>query len=264
MIPKVIHYCWFGGSEIPENLLHCMESWKQVMPDYEIKRWDESNYDINQCDYIREAYAEKKWAFVSDYVRLDVCYTYGGIYLDTDVEVLKPFDDLLSLEGFCGMETGKHQNPDEVNVGLGMGLCQGQEMGQILRDEYQGLHFKKSDGSLDLTPCPTIQTRTLKKYGLELRNEIQNVNGLVVFPTEYFCPMNQYTGEVNTTSNTFSVHHYFASWVEPADQMRRELRKNYHKYGKVLSEVLSTFFAYRKYYGIFAMWKKIMEKIRKR
>lgn len=262
MIPKVIHYCWFGGNDIPENLQRCMDSWKQFMPDYQIQRWDESNYDIGKCDYIREAYAEKKWAFVSDYVRLDVCYTYGGIYLDTDVEVLKSFDELLSLDGFCGMEIGKNSKPNEVNVGLGMGMCQGQEMGRILRDEYHTMHFKKRDGSLDLTPCPTIQTHTLKKYGLKFVNEVQNINGLTVFPTDYFCPMNQYTGNIQLTPNTFSIHHYFASWVRPADQMRRRLRQEYSKFGKVIAEVLSTFIAYRKYYGMFGMWKEIIKKLR--
>lgn len=263
MIPKVIHYCWFGGNDIPENLQHCIESWRQIMPDYEIQRWDESNYDINKCDYIKEAYAEKRWAFVSDYARLDICYTYGGIYLDTDVEVLKSFDELLALDGFCGMEIGKHRLPDEVNVGLAMGLCRGQEMGRILRDEYHSLHLKRPDGSLDLTPCPVIQTRTLTKYGLKLSNEIQTINGITVFPTEYFCPMNQYTGEMSITSNTYSIHHYSASWVEPADQMRRSLRQKYSRLGKMGAEIISTYIAYKRYYGITGMWRQIMEKLRK-
>lgn len=261
MIPKIIHYCWFGGNPIPENLQCCMESWKRLMPDYEIKRWDESNYDINKCAYIREAYEAKKWAFVSDYARLDICYTYGGIYLDTDVEVIKPFDDLLSLQGFCGMEVGKRIIPDEVNLGLVFGLERGQEMGRVMRDDYHTLHFKKPNGLPDVTPCPVIQTRLLSGYGLKLTNEIQNINGLTVFPTDYFCPMNQYTGEIKITQNTYSIHHYFASWYSPADQERRELRQKYSRYGKASAEIMSSFIAYRKHYGLVGMWKKIAEKL---
>lgn len=263
MIPKIIHYCWFGKNEIPDNLKQCIESWKKIMPDYEIRRWDESNYDINKCDYIKEAYAEKKWAFVSDYARLDICYTYGGIYLDVDVEVIKPFDDLLVLDGFCGMEIGTRELPEEANVGLALGMKKGLEMGRILRDAYHSLHFKKSDGSLDMTPCPVIQTKTLKEYGLKLNNKTQKINDFTVFPTTYFCPMNQYTGELEITNETYSIHHYFCSWKSPADKRRRELRMKYSKFGKLGSDIISSFIAYREYYGIVGMWKKIWEKLKK-
>lgn len=261
VIPKIIHYCWFGGNPIPKNLQRCIDSWKRIMPDYELRRWDESNYNINKCSYMKEAYEAGRWAFVSDYARLDICYTYGGIYLDTDVEVLKPFDDLLSLEGFCGMEAGKGKKCVEVNVGLALGLARGQKMGRVMRDDYHRLHFKTSDGALDMTPCPVIQTRLLSKYGLMPRNEVQNINGLMVFPTEYFCPVNQYTGEKNITSNTYSIHHYSGSWYSPADQERRELRQKYSRYGKMGAEILSAFIAYRKYYGLVGMWEKIAEKL---
>ena len=117
MIPKKIHYCWFGGNEMPEVVIKCIKSWKEIMPDYEIIRWDESNYDVKKCKFISDAYAEKKWAFVSDYARLDILYDHGGIYLDTDVEVLKSLNDLLDLDGFCGFETGKRENEYYVNIG---------------------------------------------------------------------------------------------------------------------------------------------------
>lgn len=263
MIPKVIHYCWFGEKAIPHDLQRCIDSWKQVMPDYEIRKWDESNYDISKCDYIKEAYAEKKWAFVSDYVRLDVCYTYGGIYLDTDVEVIKPFDELLSLDGFCGMEIGKSRLPNEVNVGLALGMSKGLKMGRILRDDYHSLHFKMPDGTIDLTPCPAIQTRTLVKYGLELNNKTQIIYGMTVFPTDYFCPMNQYTGDIAISPNTYSIHHYSGSWNSAADQKRRELRMRYSGFGKMGSEIISTFLSYREYYGTLGMWKQILEKLKK-
>lgn len=264
MIPKVIHYCWFGKNEIPDNLKRCIESWKKKLPDYEICRWDESNYDINKCEYIREAYSEKKWAFVSDYARLDICYTYGGIYLDTDVEVIKSFDDLLNLDGFCGMEIGKEKMPNEVNVGLALGMQKGLEIGRILRDTYHSLHFKREDGSLDLTPCPVIQTKILKEFGLLANNKMQVIENLTVFPTDYFCPMNQYTGKIEITDRTYSIHHYFDSWDSPVDQKRRKLRMKYSKFGKLGAEIISTFIAYREYYGFIGMWKKILNKRKNR
>jgi hypothetical protein len=266
MIPKIIHYCWFGNHPIPMNLQRCIDSWKKIMPDYEIIRWDESNYDVTKCAYMKEAYEAKKWAFVPDYARLDICYTYGGIYLDTDIETIKPFDDLLSLEGFGGMELKKRDTVGGVNVGLalglGFGLAQGQMMGKIMRDDYQSLHFNKEDGSYDLTPSPVIQTQSLLKYGLKHVNEVQDINGFAVFPTEYFCPMNQFTGELKITPNTHSIHYYAASWYPPADQERRRLRQEYSKkYGSIGSEVLSSLVAYKKHYGIFGMWNQLIKKI---
>jgi hypothetical protein len=262
MIPKIIHYCWFGGNPIPNNLQRCIDSWKQIMPDYKIQRWDESNYDVGKCTYAKEAYEAKKWGFVPDYIRLDLCYTYGGIYLDVDVEVIKPFDYLLSLDGFCGLEKGKQQNFIVTNLGLAVGLAKGQEMGRIMRDDYLTLHFKKPDGSFDLTPSPIIQTRLLLKYGMKLSNIIQTINGLTIFPTEYFCPLNQATGQLNITHNTYSIHHYEASWMSPADQERRELRRKYsQRFGMVAADLISTFVAYKKHYGMIGMWNKIADKV---
>lgn len=264
MIPKIIHYCWFGKKELPDSVKECISSWKKFLPDYQIMRWDESNYDINKCNYIKEAYESGKWAFVSDYARLDICYTYGGIYLDTDVEVVKSFDELLLLKGFCGMESDKRGEAEVVNVGLALGMEKNLEIGKKLRDEYHKLHFIKEDGTLDLTTCPIIQTRSLKKYGMKLKNEIQNIEGMTVFPTDYFCPMNQYTGKISMTTNTYSIHHYSASWMNEADQERRLLRTKYSKYGKLISEILSTVIAYKKHYGIIRMIKEILKKFLKK
>ncbi len=260
-IPKIIHYCWFGNKEIPENLQEYINSWKRLMPDYEIKRWDETNYDINKCSYIKEAYEAKKWAFVTDYVRLDVCYRYGGIYLDTDVEVIKSFDDLLYLDGFMGMEAGKNNKPS-IGTGLALGMKKGLPIGKILRDEYHKMHFKKEDGTYDLTPCPKIQTKILKKYGFKLENKIQTIKGITIFPSEYFCPMSQYTGITNITNNTHSIHHYTASWLPKVEQDRRQLRIKYNKYGNLIAKILSTYIAYYKHYGFIKMWKEIIKKIK--
>lgn len=265
MIPKVIHYCWFGGNPLPERFVRCIDSWRRVMPDYEIRRWDESNYAIDKtCDYVREAYAAGYWAFVSDYARLDICTLYGGIYLDVDVEAVMPFDDLLDLEGFCGFEIGKRIVPDEVNLGLALGLTPGAPMGAILRDDYHGRHFIKPDGTYDLTPCPTIQTRVLLEHGLCLDNTRQTVNGLTVLPTEYFCPINQYTGERILTPRTHSIHHYAGSWNPPADRERRRLRMQYSHLGPLGANVASTLVAYGKHYGPVVMWKEILHKLGKK
>lgn len=259
MIPKVIHYCWFGRNPIPQKLQRCIDSWKRVMPDYEIRLWNEDNYDITKCAYMKEAYEARKWAFVADYARLDILYKYGGINLDTDVEVLKRFDDLLELEGFCGFELDKKKKV--CNVGLGLGCIIGQKMIGIIRNHYHTLHFAKSDSSIDTTPIPVIVTRILSQYGLKVSGERQTVNGLTVFPVEYFCPMNPCTGEFNITPRTYSIHHYSATWLSEADQERRKLRMKYSKFGSLGSEVISSFIAYRKHYGFFGMWKHILEKI---
>lgn len=261
MIPKIIHYCWFGGNKLPENVKKCIESWKKYMPDYEIKRWDETNYDINKCDFIKEAYENKKWAFVSDFARVDILYTYGGIYLDTDVKVLRSFNDLLQLDGFCGFEYGKKDELVYVNSGLAMGMKKGLEIGKILVDKYKNIKFTDNLNNLKKITCPIIQTNILLKYGLIQNNEKQVIENMTIFPTEYFGPMNQYTGELTISDSTYSIHLYSATWFEPVDQERRKLRLKYANYGNFLSNVISTFISYKREYGMLKMWKKILEKI---
>lgn len=260
MIEKIIHYCWFGHNEIPEELQKCIDSWSKYMPDYKIIRWDESNYDIKKCKYVEQAYNAKKWAFVSDYVRLDVCYKNGGIYLDTDVEVLKSFDDLLSLGAFAGREEGSKKNMYLVNIGLVFGLKKGLEIGRLLRDEYHDINFINDDGTYNLTPCPIIQSTTLKNYGLSLENVKETIHGLTIFPTEYFCPKNQSTGELLITDSTYSIHHYYGSWLSNLVKEKLKLRNKYRKYGYIPSVILSEYFAYKKEYGILKMWKKLILK----
>ena len=261
MIPKKIHYCWFGNSDIPKELRKCINSWKKMMPDYEIIKWNENNYDINKCLYIKQAYESKKWAFVSDFVRLDVCYEHGGIYLDTDVEVLRSFNELLELKGFCGFEQGKDKKDNWVNTGLVLGMEKGLPIGKVLRDEYYNMSFIANNGKQNLVPCPIIQTNTLENYGLKKNNKVQIVEDMKIFSTEYFCPSNQYTGNVYITNNTFSIHHYCGSWNNNVDKSRREIRKKYSKYGKFLSNLISTYLAYKNEYGLLKMWKKILQKI---
>ena len=207
MIPKIIHYCWFGRGEMPEMAIKCIESWHKHMPDYEYKLWNEDNFDIGLIPYVKEAYYAGKYAFVSDYVRLYALYTDGGIYLDTDVEVLKPFDDLLALTGFIGFEGTKYS---PVGTGTIACLAGGEWVTEQLH-AYDNLHFIQTDGSMDLLTNPFRITFEMKKNGFVQNGEKQFYKDMQVFPVEFFCPR-QSTGEVFITENTYCDHHFMGSW----------------------------------------------------
>ena len=239
-IPSKIHYCWFGGKPLPPLAQRCIASWQKFLPGYEIIRWDESNFDINICSYVQEAYQAKKWAFVSDYVRFAVLYKYGGLYFDTDVEIIKPLDIILARGGFMGLETDCNQkitaNPGlgmAVAPGLGMAVAPGLGLYKEILDAYHTRHFIKSDGSLNVTTVVTYTTEILKKHGLKNVTGIQHVAGVNIYPTDYFCPKNYLTGELKITSNTVTVHHFEASWV--ADNV---------KYAHALTQRLNRFLPY--------------------
>lgn len=207
MIPKKIHYCWFGRGEMPELAMKCIESWHKFMPDYEYKLWNEDNFDINCNQYVKEAYEAKKYAFVTDYVRLYALYTEGGIYMDTDVEVLKSFDPLLHLNGFIGFEGTKRKH-----IGTGTIACQ--PNGDWVSEQihaYDDASFILTNGSYDLTTNPIRITRIMVQNGFVQNGVEQDYKDMHVFPTEYFCPR-QTTGEFFLTDNTFSDHHFMGSW----------------------------------------------------
>lgn len=214
MIPKVIHYCWFGGKPLPPLAKKCLKSWKKHCPNYEIKRWDESNFDINMCRYVKEAYEAKKYAFVTDFVRLWALVKFGGIYMDTDVEVLKSLDPILQYKAVSGFE--------KLNIiPTGLMAC---EKGfplfeEFLRD-YDNLPFLLPDGKQDLTPNVIRMTNICLKYGLIANNTEQTVNGFKLFPMEYFCPVT-YNGSVGgITNNTFTIHHFMSSWCKTSPRWR--------------------------------------------
>ena len=209
MIPKKIHYCWFGRGPMPELALKCIESWHRYMPDYEYKLWNEDSFDIDCNQYVKEAYEAKKFAFVSDYVRLFALYSEGGIYMDTDVEVLKPYDDLLSLPAFTGYEGSKYRPPVTGTMASESG---GIWVSEQLA-EYDHAHFVKPDGSLDLTTNTTRITELMRKNGFVPNGKKQIYKDLHVFPIEYFCPR-QTTGEVLITKDTYCDHHFMGSWNE--------------------------------------------------
>ena len=215
MIPKIIHYCWFGGNPLPEDAKYYISSWKKYLPDYTIKEWNESNFDLNSNNYVREAYDVKKWAFITDYVRLYALSTEGGIYMDTDVEVLRSLDELLNEKGFSGFERF-----DAVQTGI-MASEKNHPFINELLHEYDNIHFVNENGKLDLTTNVVRITNTAQKNGLVLNNEKQIVRDFTFYPKDYFCPKNPRTYEVELTTNTYTIHHFAGSWVSENTFKRR-------------------------------------------
>ena len=215
MIPKVIHYCWFGGAPLPDLALKCIDQWKKFCPDYKIVEWNENNFNLECCDFTRESYNAKKWAFLSDCARLYIVYHEGGIYLDTDVELVKSLDEVLNNDCFFGEETSGY-----INTGLGFGAEKGSKIVYELLKKYTESRFLLLDGSYDLLPCPQKNTEPLLKYGYKYRkNEIWRENGVTVYPPEYFCPLDYKTVVMKKTKNTISIHCYNASWHTKLDKI---------------------------------------------
>lgn len=232
-ICKKIHYCWFGRGEKPELALKCIQSWKEKCKDYEIIEWNEDNFDINSNKYVKQAYEVKKYAFVTDYVRLYVLYNYGGIYMDTDVEVIKPLDEFLDNPAFSGFE-----NNNKIPTGI-MAAQKGNEWIKDLLDEYDTIEFIKKDGTYDLTTnCERITKKTIEKYNLKSISSYQNLNNVVIlYPYDYFCPKDWETGKINLTDNTYTIHHFAGSWhtdeeKKGAEKRREKLKKYIEKYGE--------------------------------
>ena len=221
MIPQKIHYCWFGGNPLPPLAQKCIASWKKHCPDYEIIRWDESNFHISACPlYVRQAFEAKKWSFVTDYVRLKVVHDQGGIYMDTDVELLRPLDKFLKYSAFFGFEDSMY-----VNTGLGFGAEKGLPLLREMMASYENLPFLRSDGSHDPVPCPKRNTACLLTRGLKQNNTRQILPGdILILPSDYFCPKSYDTGLLTVTRNTHGIHHYDASWFTEEQQMRKHLR----------------------------------------
>ena len=220
MIPKVIHYCWFGGNPQPDAAKKCINSWKKYFPDYEIKEWNESNFDLTCCDYVEEAYQAKKWAFVSDYARFWILYQYGGLYFDTDVEVIKPMDDLLEKGPFMGEEAGLPNNrKNDCNPGLGLAAAPGLGLYKEILDYYSTQHFLNTDGTINQETVVRKTTSILRRYGFKGDGSEECVDGVYIYPPEYFCPMNYMTGKTTITENTRSIHHYSATWHSDLEEL---------------------------------------------
>lgn len=217
MIPKIIHYCWFGRKPLPELALKCIDSWKKFFPEYEIKEWNEDNFDINQIPYTTQAYKCKKYAFVSDYARFKIMYEFGGIYFDTDVEVIKPMDTILAHGPFFGIEASNKEL--QCAPGLGFAGPPKLHIYKKMIESYETSNFINSNGHYNLKTVVEIISEILQKEGFSPKKEPAVFNGIYFYPPEYFCPINYYTGEQNITPNTHTIHHYAASWVNPYDNL---------------------------------------------
>ena len=227
MIPKKIHYCWFGGKPKPQSVLNYIESWRRFCPTYEIIEWNEDNFDISNNTYCKEAYDSKKWAFVSDVARLSALYQEGGIYMDTDVEVKKSLDELLDNKVFFGFEA-----PIYVGTNI-IGAYKGNEFIKVLLNDYDKRHFIKKDGDFDTTTNVTVITKLAKEMGLILNGKQQTIKGVTFYPQEYFCPFDYITGRMTKSNHTYSIHWYDQTWISPKKRMRLKITKVFRRlFGK--------------------------------
>lgn len=214
MIPKKIHYCWFGKQPLPRFAKKCISSWQKYLPDYEIKEWNETNFNVELFPYAKEAYDSHKYAFVSDVARLYALYNEGGIYLDTDIEIIKTLDTLLDNEAFSGFEMNNN-----ITTGIMASIKGGKWVKDIL-EYYKSKHFILSDGKMDLTPNPIIVTNYLLKNGLKKNNTFQNLPGIItIYPKDYFCPLENH--KLVITVNTICIHHYEGSWFSGFQRFKR-------------------------------------------
>lgn len=227
-IPKVIHYCWFGGNPLPSMAKKCIASWRKYLPDYEIKQWDESNFDVNSIPYTRQAYKAKKYAFVSDYARLWILYKFGGIYFDTDVEVIRPITDIIAAGPFMGCENKSRPNQSPVNLhinpGLGLAAVQGMPIFDKLLSLYNNLQFINSDNSLNLKTIVEYTSELFAKEGLINTPDIQIIENVRIYPWDYFCPMTP-TLILTLTENSVTIHHYSASWEGKNVRLRKKIKR---------------------------------------
>lgn len=230
MIPKVIHYCWFGDNSLPESAVKCIDSWRKFFPDYEIKEWNEDNFDVNIIPYTEEAYSVKKYAFVSDYARFWILYHYGGLYFDTDVEVVKSMKDIVERGGFMGIEVdGKNGSYPQVAPGLGLGIKPKHPIYKAILDYYQNLHYLDNNGKPVNVTVVKHNTKVLKENGLQATNELQDVGGIWIYPRDYFNPYNDNTGKLKITNNTRSIHWYSKTWLPHQNPFRTKIVKFFHR-----------------------------------
>jgi len=217
MIPKIIHYCWFGRNPLPEMALKCIESWKKYLPDYEIKQWNEDNFDVNIVPYTSEGYKTKKYAFVSDYARFYTLYHYGGIYLDTDVEVIKSLDEIIRRGAFMAKEIrvgAKDQTLIGINSGLGCGMEPGNQFYKRVLDYYSKSHLYKWNGKRTFQVVELMNKVIDRDSIVEVGDGISKFEDIYIYEPEYFCPKSYFSGQTEMTDKTVCIHHYASSWVK--------------------------------------------------
>lgn len=214
MIPKKIHYCWFGRKPLPKLALKCIKSWKKFLPDYEIIEWNEDNFNVNICSYTKEAYAAKKYAFVSDYARFWILYHNGGIYLDTDVEIIRSMKPIINKGAFMGSEIKTTDTLwPQINSGLGIGCTEMHPIYKEILEQYNHSHFILKSGCVNYTTVVERVTNVFIKHGLKQTETIQECEGITIYPPDFFCPKSYIDRKIHITHNTVSIHHYDASWM---------------------------------------------------
>ncbi len=231
LIPKKIHYMWLGKNPIPDNLQKCIDSWKKYCPDYEIIQWDESNYDLSKNTYMEQAYTAGAYGFVPDYARLDILYNHGGIYMDTDVEVVRNLDHLLYQQAFCGVE--KWQT---INFGGCSGAVKGHEAILRFLERRESLSFLNEDGSQNRTTCGYYDTNVALKNGYKMDGKTQNVMGMNIYAFDYFHPYDYMSGQTVKTKNTYTVHRFNGGWMD--EKMRQENLKTEKEYNRIYQECM--------------------------
>lgn len=213
MITKTIHYCWFGRNPLPSSARKCIASWKKYLPDYEIKEWNEDNFDVNCIPYTRDAYTAKKYAFVSDYARFWVLYHYGGVYFDTDVEVIRPMDEFIAKGPFMGWEKPGSTGVYSIAPGLGLAANKEQPLYQEILDGFEDLTFCNEKGEINKYTMIPLVTDLLTQKGLKKDGSMQVIDDVILYPSDYLCPMEYFTGKVTITDNTYAIHWYSMTWL---------------------------------------------------
>jgi len=258
MIPKIIHYCWFGKQPLDEKAKKCIQSWRKFFPDYEIKQWNEDNFDITSLAFMKHAYEDKKWAFVSDVARLMIIYEHGGIYFDTDVEVIASYDDILKelTKGFMGFEsTGL------INTGLGFGAEKGHPFLRELLTKYVNTDYSIYRDNLSDIACTIITTDLLCANGLKQNNEKQTVCELDIYPAEFFSPIDYHTGKLKRCKKTHSIHWYSATWKNAEEQsIHRRYQVMNRIFGRRISDIMLGVWGCVKQEGIMPYLKKRTKK----
>ena len=225
-IPQIIHYCWFGNKPLPKSVRKCIASWRKYFPDYEIREWNENNFDVNMIPYTHKSYECKKYAFVSDYARFYVLYHYGGLYFDTDVEIIKSMYDVVAHGAFMGIEQGVEHVA--VNPGLGIGAYAGMELYKCVLDYYASLQFFDSSEKQISAIVVKCTTDILCQSGFVCENRLQHVSDVWIYPNDWFNPLDDATGRLTITDNTRSIHYYSKTWIDNYSPLRTWIMRKLH------------------------------------
>ena len=223
MIPKILHYCWFGNSPKPKTVLKCLDSWKKFCPGWEIIEWNDDNFDVQKNSYCRQAYKNTKWAFVSDYARFDILNQMGGVYMDTDVEVIKSLEPLLTHQAFAG-----HETDEWVAPGLILGCEPEHLLIQGVLAKYNNAAFLNEDGAENHMTVGEYFTAALKENGIIPNGSFQEKNNIAIYPKDFFCPLNDATGILRKTKNTYTIHWYSKTWIDPVTRFRTKITRPLH------------------------------------